>query len=61
VDKLIDHGYRDLGYSGFMNNVEMKKEWMPQTRVTWVSFLGKEGHQGWRRKGYVYDGNMSFI
>jgi hypothetical protein len=42
VEKLIDHGYMDLGYSGFMNDVRMKKDWMPQLRATWVAFLGKK-------------------
>jgi hypothetical protein len=41
VDKLKDHGYMDLGYFGFLNDFEMKKEWMPQPRETWVVFLGK--------------------
>jgi hypothetical protein len=31
----------DLGYSGFVNDVDMKKGWMPQPRATWVSFPGK--------------------
>jgi hypothetical protein len=36
-----------LGYSRFMNNVEMRKgDWIPQPRVTWFALLGKEGHQG---------------
>jgi hypothetical protein len=47
VDKLIDHGYMDLGYSRFMNDVGKKKEGMPQPRATWVTFSGKkECHQG---------------
>jgi hypothetical protein len=41
VEKLRDHGYMDLGYLRFMNNVGMKKEWMPQTRETWVSLSGE--------------------
>jgi hypothetical protein len=31
----------DLGYLGFMNDVDMKKERIPQPRTTWVSFPGK--------------------
>jgi hypothetical protein len=46
VEKLNDHGYIDLGYSGFFNDVGMKKDWMPQPREIWVALLGKEGHQG---------------
>jgi hypothetical protein len=42
VDKLRDHGYMDLGYSGFVNDVGMKREWMPQPRATWVAFPGKK-------------------
>jgi hypothetical protein len=38
--------YRDLGYSRFVNDVGIKKEWMPQSRATWVALPGKEGHQG---------------
>jgi hypothetical protein len=35
-----------LGYSGFVNDVGMKKgEWIPQPRETWVALLGKEGHR----------------
>jgi hypothetical protein len=41
VGKLRDRGYMDLGYSGFVNDVDMKKEWMPQPRATWVDFPGK--------------------
>jgi hypothetical protein len=37
VGKLKDRGYMDLGYLEFMNNVSMKKEWMPQPRATCVS------------------------
>jgi hypothetical protein len=50
-----------VGYSGFVNDVGMKKEWIPQLRETWVALPGKEGHQGWRRKSYVYAGNKGFI
>jgi hypothetical protein len=39
--KIRDHGYRDLGYSGFVNDVSRKKGWMPQPRETWFSFPGK--------------------
>jgi hypothetical protein len=46
VDKLKDHWYMYLGYSRFVNDVSMKREWMPQPRATWVDFPGKkEGHQ----------------
>jgi hypothetical protein len=41
VDKRRDRGYMDLGYSGFMNGVRTKREWIPQPRATWVFFLGK--------------------
>jgi hypothetical protein len=41
VDKLRDHGYMNLGYLGFMNDVGMKREWIPQPRATWVSFPEK--------------------
>jgi hypothetical protein len=41
VGTLRDHGYMDLGYSGFVNDVDMKKGWMPQPRETWVSLTGK--------------------
>jgi hypothetical protein len=41
VGKLRDCGYMDLGYSGFVNDVNMKKGWMPQPRATWVAFPGK--------------------
>jgi hypothetical protein len=34
LEKLRDHGYMDLGYSGFVGDVKMKKEWMPQPRET---------------------------
>jgi len=46
VNKLRYHGYMDMGYLGFLKNVGMKREWMPQPRETWVDFLGKEGYQG---------------
>jgi hypothetical protein len=42
VEKLRDHGYMDLGYSGFVNNVGIKREWMPQPRATWVTLPGKK-------------------
>jgi hypothetical protein len=42
VGKLRDRGYMDLGYSGFVNDVCMKKGWMPQPRVTWVSLIGEK-------------------
>ena len=42
VGKLKDLGYMDLGYSGFVKDVDMKKRWMPQPRETWVSLLGKK-------------------
>jgi hypothetical protein len=42
VEKLKDHGYMDLGYLGFVNDVCMKKGWMPQPRATWVSLIGKK-------------------
>jgi hypothetical protein len=29
VDKLRDHGYVELGYSGFVNDVGMKKSGCP--------------------------------
>jgi hypothetical protein len=41
VEKLKDHGYMDLGYSRFVNDVCMKKDWIPQPRETWVAFAGK--------------------
>jgi hypothetical protein len=41
VDKLRDHGYMELGYSGFVNDVVMKREWMPQPRATWVALPRK--------------------
>jgi hypothetical protein len=41
VGKLGDHRYMDLGYSGFVNDVGMKKGWMPQPRATWVSLPRK--------------------
>jgi hypothetical protein len=41
VGKLRDHGYMDLGYSRLVNDVNMKKGWMPQPRVTWVALPGK--------------------
>jgi hypothetical protein len=62
VGKLRDHGYMDLGYSGFVNDGDMKKGWIPQPRVTWVSFLGKRRPSGMMtKKNYVYDGNKGFI
>jgi hypothetical protein len=42
VEKLKDHGYMDLGYSGFTNDVSMKREWIPQPRATWVAFPRKK-------------------
>jgi hypothetical protein len=42
LDKLRDHGCMDLGYSGFVNDVGMKREWMPQPRETWVALPGKK-------------------
>jgi hypothetical protein len=48
VGKHRDREYMDLGYLGFVNNVGVKKRWMPQPSATWVVLLGKkEGHQGW--------------
>jgi hypothetical protein len=41
VGKLRDCVYMDLEYSGFVNDVDMKKGGMRQPRVTWVSFPGK--------------------
>jgi hypothetical protein len=41
VEKLRDHGNMDLEYSGFVNNVGMKREWILQPRATWVALLGK--------------------
>jgi hypothetical protein len=47
VEKLRDQRYMNfLGYSRFMNDFRMKKEWIPQPRETWVSLPGKEGHKG---------------
>jgi hypothetical protein len=42
VEKIRDDGYMDLGYSGLVNDVGMKREWMPQPRETWVVFLEKK-------------------
>jgi hypothetical protein len=42
VEKLRDHGYMDLGYLGFLNDVNMEREWMPQPRETWVDFTRKK-------------------
>jgi hypothetical protein len=41
VGKIRDRGYKDLGYLGFVNDVGMKKRWMPQPRETWVALPGK--------------------
>jgi hypothetical protein len=41
VDKHRDHGYMDLGYSGLVNDVGMKREWILQPRETWVALPGK--------------------
>jgi hypothetical protein len=54
VGKLRDSGYMDLGYSGFFNDVDMKKGWMPQPRVTWVSFPGKRRPSGMMTKKTMY-------
>jgi hypothetical protein len=33
--------YMDLGYSGFVNDVGVKKGWIPQPRETWIYLMGK--------------------
>jgi hypothetical protein len=42
VKKIRDHGYIDLGYSGFVNNVGMNREWMPPTKGDMGCFAGKK-------------------
>jgi hypothetical protein len=46
MDKLRDRGYMELGYSVFVNYGSIKKGWIPQPRVTWVSLLGKRRPSG---------------
>jgi hypothetical protein len=54
LGKLRDPGYLDLGYSRFVNDVDMKKEWMPQPRETWFSLPGKIRISGMTTKKAMY-------
>jgi hypothetical protein len=46
VDKLRDHGYMDLGYSGFMNDVGMKKSGCPNQGRHGLLFQEKKAIKG---------------
>jgi hypothetical protein len=46
VGKLRDHGYMDLGYLGFVNDVNMKKSGCLNQGRHGFCCQVKEGHQG---------------
>jgi hypothetical protein len=47
VDKIKDHGYMDLGYLGFMNDVSVNKRVDAPTKADMGCVAReKEGHQG---------------
>jgi hypothetical protein len=46
VGKLRDRGYMDLGYSGFVNDGDMKKGGCPNQGRHGFLFQVKEGHRG---------------
>jgi hypothetical protein len=51
VEKLIDHGYMDLGYLCFMNDVRMKSESRCPNQ-------GRHGFLCWEKKAIKGDDKM---